>query len=258
MSIIMPPGILAASRARLTPYYALFPPIGIVPSALPGFTHTVARIQAAPPLGAKFVQMLLEIGPTGGTQENRNDGLEHFFYVLEGNLWLTIDSDGATLQAGDYAYLPPGVTYGLRGDAPHGCKVSWLKRAYHAIDLPAPAPRIGRTAQVAPTPGDVTGAYSRRLLPVEDMAFDMAMNILYFKPGVYFDFVETHIMEHGLTMLQGQGIYYLAGDLHEVQTHDYVYMAPFCPQFFFCTGWGEAAYLLYKDINRDLLPEGHA
>jgi len=24
------------------------------------------------------------------------------------------------------------------------------------------------------------------------------------------------------------------------------------PQQFYCTGWGEAAYLLYKDINRDV------
>jgi (S)-ureidoglycine aminohydrolase len=29
-------------------------------------------------------------------------------------------------------------------------------------------------------------------------------------------------------------------------------MGPYCPQFFWCTGWGDAAYLLYKDVNRDI------
>jgi (S)-ureidoglycine aminohydrolase len=29
-------------------------------------------------------------------------------------------------------------------------------------------------------------------------------------------------------------------------------MGPYCPQFCFCTGWEEAAYLLYKDVNRDV------
>jgi (S)-ureidoglycine aminohydrolase len=28
-------------------------------------------------------------------------------------------------------------------------------------------------------------------------------------------------------------------------------MAPFCPQFFYATGWDKSAYLLYKDVNRD-------
>ncbi|HET7034230.1 MAG TPA: hypothetical protein VFI42_00965 [Thermomicrobiaceae bacterium] len=53
-------------------------------------------------------------------------------------------------------------------------------------------------------------------------------------------------------MLEGQGIYLLAGDWHEVEPTGFIWMAPYCPQDFFCTGWGEAAYLLYKDVNRDV------
>ena len=29
-------------------------------------------------------------------------------------------------------------------------------------------------------------------------------------------------------------------------------LGPFVPQQFYCTGWGGAAYLLYKDVNRDV------
>ena len=70
-------------------------------------------------------------------------------------------------------------------------------------------------------------------------------------PGVYFTFVESHVMEHGLYMLAGRGIYWLNRDFIEVQKDDFIYMAPFCPQFYYATGWEKSAYLLYKDVNRD-------
>jgi len=89
------------------------------------------------------------------------------------------------------------------------------------------------------------------LTPYEDPRFDMGINIQIFDPGVYFTFVESHIMEHGLYMLYGRGIYWLNQEYMEVQQDDFIYMAPFCPQFFYATGWDISAYLLYKDVNRD-------
>jgi len=71
------------------------------------------------------------------------------------------------------------------------------------------------------------------------------------KPGGSIGIVEIHHQEHGLFMLSGQGVYYLAGDCHEVVKGDYIYMAPYCPQSFYATGDGAASYLLYKDVNRD-------
>ena len=46
-------------------------------------------------------------------------------------------------------------------------------------------------------------------------------------------------------------MYWLNGDYMEVQKDDFIYMAPWCPQFFYATGWDKSAYLLYKDVNRD-------
>ena len=92
----------------------------------------------------------------------------------------------------------------------------------------------------------------QHLIPYDiDVAYDLAFNLLNFDPGVYFGFVESHIMEHGLYMLEGSGIYWLNGDYHEVQKDDFIYMAPYCPQFFYATGWVEGRYLIYKDVNRD-------
>ncbi|MBI1294350.1 (S)-ureidoglycine aminohydrolase [bacterium] len=249
---MLPPSILSRSRAKLTPYYALLPAEGIVKSTLPAWAKTVARVQAAPQIGARFVQMLLEIEEGGGTRGPISDGLEHFFYVLHGAVDLRVDDQRAQLSQEGYAYVPAGVPFEVQ--AATAARLIWLKRRYEQIDVPAPAPLFGQRADVTPRPGDVEGAFTQHLLPLDDVAFDMAVNILSFRPGIYFDFVETHIMEHGLYMLEGQGIYYLAGDQHEVQSTDFIWMAPYCPQFFFCTGWGETAYLLYKDVNRDVQP----
>jgi len=250
---MLPPGILAQSRARVTDLYALLPPIGIVDSNLPNFASTVAHIQAAPALGgARFVQMLLDLAPAAHTVKPIDDGLEHFFYTLAGEVELELSDGRHSLRAGSYAYLPSGVPFRFRNASGANCRVEWIKRRYEAIDGPAPAVRVGHEVDVPRLEEDVAGTSVQRLLPPDDLAFDMAVNILRFKPGVYFDYVETHIMEHGLYMLAGQGLYYLAGDLLEVQAEDFIWMAPYCPQFFYCTGWGEAAYLLYKDVNRDV------
>jgi (S)-ureidoglycine aminohydrolase len=36
-----------------------------------------------------------------------------------------------------------------------------------------------------------------------------------------------------------------------VQQDDFIYMAAYCPQFAFATGWGQMRYMVYKDVNRD-------
>ncbi len=48
----------------------------------------------------------------------------------------------------------------------------------------------------------------------------MAVNIFTYQPGATLPFVETHIMEHGLLMLKGQGIYRLDADWHPVRAGD--------------------------------------
>lgn len=249
---VLAPGIASRSRAVVRPHYAVFPAEGVLGSALPGFQQTIARILAAPALGARFAEMLLEIGPGGGTTVERDDGLEHLFYVLSGHVALALDGTTHDLAAGGYAYVPIGHRYALRDRTQDGSRVIWIKRPYEPIDLPAPQPIVGNRAALDKHRPHTEGRYWQYLLPTDDLAFDMHVNILAFAPGSYFPYVETHIMEHGLYMLEGQGVYLLAGDWHEVEPTDFIWMAPYCPQDFFCTGWGEAAYLLYKDVNRDV------
>lgn len=248
-----PPGIFARSRAVVTPNYAVMPPEGILASYLPGFAATTVRIQAAPQLGAKFAQMLLEIEPGGGTTTVRNDGLEHVFYLLSGNVSLKIDGRSHELEAHGYAYVPIGRSYEILAAGDDRARLIWIKKPYEAIDLAPPETIVGHRSAITPHRVDhEPGRYWLHLLPVDDLAFDMHVNILAFEPGVYFPYVETHIMEHGLYMLEGQMAYMLDGDLHEVEQDDFIWMGPFCPQFCIASGRQESACLLYKDVNRDI------
>jgi (S)-ureidoglycine aminohydrolase len=88
------------------------------------------------------------------------------------------------------------------------------------------------------------------LLP-DEFSYDFAMNILTFDPGHGLPFVETHVMEHGLYFLEGQGTYLLGEESFDVQPDDFIWMGPYCPQGFLATGPTPARYLYYKNVNRD-------
>ena len=48
----------------------------------------------------------------------------------------------------------------------------------------------------------------RALVP-DDAAFDFRVNTMTYQPGASLPAVESHVMEHGLLMLEGGGIYRL-------------------------------------------------
>jgi (S)-ureidoglycine aminohydrolase len=62
--------------------------------------------------------------------------------------------------------------------------------------------------------------------------------------------VEIHVMEHGLMMLEGGGIYRLGEKWYPATAGDFIWMAPYCPQWFGAIGKRPAKYLIYKDWNR--------
>ena len=89
----------------------------------------------------------------------------------------------------------------------------------------------------------------RKLLP-EDPAFDFAVNTMTYAPGATLPMVEMHVMEHGLLMLEGGGIYRLDDCWYPVTAGDFIWMGPYCPQWFGALGKVPAKYLIYKDWNR--------
>lgn len=256
---IQSPGVFARHRAAVTPLYAVMPPEGVLESRFPNFTGTLIRVLTTPARGSGFAQMLLEIAPGGGMQETRFDALQHFFYVVEGSISLDLAGKRHVISAGGFAYAPSGTHLKLANPAhpahPDSGKadVIWIQKPYEAVyGITPPAAFVSHQKDIEKVNKHTQGRTWQHLLPDNNLAFDFAVNILAFEPGNYFPMVETHVMEHGLYMLEGQGMYLLQNDWHECWAKDFIYMAPFCPQFFYATGWSTASYLLYKDVNRDI------
>lgn len=248
---IIPPGIIGANRTMVTPHYAVMPPEGILPSRLPGFEKAQIRFHTSPAMGARFAQALLELSPGGGTAGARDDGLEHFFFVTEGEAELAAGGERHALAVGGFAFVPAGTAWSVRAAA--GASLVWIKKPFEAAaGLAAPELRFGTRARVPRVNKHTEGRHWQALLGEADLRMDMEVNILSFAPGTYFPFVETHVMEHGLYMLEGQGLYLLGREWHECWAKDFIWMGAYVPQQFYATGWSETSYLLYKNVNRDV------
>lgn len=235
--------------------YTILPKGNRVESVLPAMQGVIAQVLTTPRIGARFSEFELQFQPGGGSTRPVDDGLEAFLFVLEGDLELELEGERHPLGEGGFFWLPPERTYGLQNRGERLVRALWLRRRYNQVEgVPIPAPIISNEQDVEAVVEDTY--YERHLIPYDDdLGFDMAFNLLLFEPGIYFSFVESHIMEHGLYMLSGRGLYFLNGDFIEVEEGDYIYMAPYCPQTFYATGWSGSSYILYKDVNRDYVED---
>ena len=251
MLVVSEADLTTRCRAITRPgVYSILPAANRVLSNLPHFRGVQAQVLATPQLGARFVEHELVIQPGGGTASLWNEDLEQFLFVLEGGIDFKLDGKSHPLGKGGFCWLPPSCPYQFVNESGAVSRLVWIRRRYEKVDgLAIPDPIIAHERDVTAEPIDTY--MEKHLTSYEDLAFDMGINLQVFDPGVYFSFVESHIMEHGLYMLEGRGVYWLNHDYIETQKGDFIYMAPYCPQFFYATGWDQSAYLLYKDVNRD-------
>ena len=98
-------------------------------------------------------------------------------------------------------------------------------------------------------PGDDPWLEVRALIP-DGTGCDFRVNTMTYQPGAELPAVETHVMEHGLLMLQGGGIYRLSDRWYQVEAGDFIWMARYCPQWFGAIGKSPAKYIIYKDWDR--------
>jgi (S)-ureidoglycine aminohydrolase len=221
-----------------------------VVSQLPGWRGTEANILAAPALGAEFLQYILHIAAGGGFDGALPEGVEGFFYVLEGSAELKVDGAAHSFKAGGYAYLKPGAAFSLSCKA--AAKLTWIKKRYEPLAGHSPRSLAGQEQDVT---GEVymgiEGLLLKHLIP-DELHFDMAVNIFTFSPGTALPMIESHIMEHGLVFLQGGGMYYLGNRWMEVKKDDFIWMGPYCPQSFYPAGKTASRYIYYKNVNRDI------
>ncbi|NKX44766.1 bifunctional allantoicase/(S)-ureidoglycine aminohydrolase [Roseicyclus persicicus] len=253
-------------RAVFTEAYAVIPKgvmRDIVTSYFPFWRDTRAWILARPLTGfaETFSQYILEIAPGGGSDAPEPDaGAQGVLFVTAGAVVVTLDGADHALEPGGYAYLPAGSGWTIRnaGDAP--ATLHWVRKRYRAVPgLDAPEAFFTNETRVAPVamPGTDGRWATTRFVDPSDLRHDMHVNIVTFEPGACIPFAETHVMEHGLYVLEGKAVYRLNKDWVEVEAGDFMWLRAFCPQACYAGGPWRFRYLLYKDVNRHAeLPGG--
>ncbi len=250
---------LTTDRAAFTEAYAVLPRgtmTDIVTSYLPFWQGTRLWVIARPLSGfaETFSQYIVEVSPGGGSDRPELDPrAEGVLFVVGGGLQLSIDGEQHTLSEGGYAFIPPGTGWAVRNSGSGPARFHWIRKAYEKVDgLNVPEPFVTNEHDVEPLPmPDTNGAWATtRFVDPSDVRHDMHVNIVTFQPGGAIPFPETHVMEHGLYVLEGKAVYLLNKDWVEVQEGDFMWLRAFCPQACYAGGPGRFRYLLYKDVNR--------
>lgn len=257
---------LLTDRAVFTEAYAVIPKgtmRDIVTSFLPFWTETRAWIIARPLSGfaETFSQYIMEVLPGGGSNRPETDpAAQAALFVVEGQASLSFLGETHVLGPGGYAYLPAGMEWQLANAGDAALRFHWIRKAYQRVDgLDLPDPVVTNEQDVKPTPMPGTeGKWATtRFVDPGDLRHDMHVTLVTFEPGAVIPFAETHVMEHGLYVLEGKAVYRLNQDWVEVEAGDFMWLRAFCPQACYAGGPGRFRYLLYKDVNRHApLPRG--
>lgn len=250
---------LMTQRAVFTPAYAFIPKgcfSDIVTSALPGWSQTRLWLIARPMTGFSetFSQYVMEVAPGGGSDTpDAEDGAEHWLFFTSGLATLTLDGTGYEMDAGSYAFIPAGSHWSLWAEGSTPARFHWLRKLYEpAPGVPVPDPILinERDVPLSLMP-DTNGVWgTTRFADPADLRHDAHVNIVTFQPGGTIPFEETHVMEHGLYVLEGKAVYKLNQDWIEVEAGDFMWLRAYCPQACYAAGPGPFRYLLYKDVNR--------
>ncbi len=237
---------LGLTRSAQRGNHLLLTPDTFVRTTLPGMKACSAIVHIGPALGARFTQYTAEFeagGELGITPAQR------FIFVLEGSVSVKVDGKSHDLGVHGYAYLPQDLRHSVLGTT--ASRVAVIEKAYQPLDsVESPQLIVSSEDAVSSSPlADDPDLQVKCLLP-DEMNFDFAVNTMIYQPGTALSMVEMHVMEHGLLMLEGGGIYRLGDSWYPVTAGDFIWMGPWCPQWFGAIGKGPAKYLIYKDFHR--------
>ncbi len=254
-----PQNKVSTDRSIFTTAYAFIPKkamTDIVTSRLPHWQGERAWIIARPMSGfaETFAQYIVELSPKGGSQNPEPDAqAEAVIFIVAGEISLTIDKKHHNMQSGGYAYLPAGCDWSIENQSDTTATFHWIRKSYedvHGIDRPEAFVTSDAETEPDMMPGSDGKWSTTRFVQVDDMRHDMHVNIVNFLPDGVIPFDETHVMEHGLYVLEGKADYRINQDWIEVEAGDFMWLRAFCPQSCIARGDRPFRYLLYKDVNR--------
>ena len=250
---------LLSRRAVFTTSYAVIPHrvmTDIVVTHLPYWEGQRAWVVARPLTGfaETFAELIMELEPGGGSERPEPDpDAESVLFVTGGELELELEGRLQELAPGSYAFIGPGARWALRNRSEAKASFVWIRKRYRLVEGIAPPQSFVTREQdvpIAPMPKSNGTWGTQRFVASDDLSHDMHVNIVTFEPGGVIAFAETHVMEHGLYVLEGKGVYRLNTDWVEVEAGDFMWLRAFCPQACYAGGPGRFRYLLYKDVNR--------
>ena len=255
-----PQSAIHTGRAVFTEAYAVIPRgvmTDIVTSYLPQWRDERCWVIARPMSGFSetFSQYIMEVMPGGGSERPEPDpAAQGVLFVVEGQATITVAGKPHLLKPGGYAYLPAGSawTFANKGSVP--VRFHWVRKRYEAVDGIEPPAAFVANEQDEPIiwmNGTKNTWGTTRFVDPADMRHDMHVNIVTLEPGAVIPFEETHVMEHGLYVLEGKAVYRLNRDWVEVEAGDFMWLRAFCPQACYA-GPARFRYLLYKDVNRHM------
>ena len=241
--------ISALTRSVVKSNHALLAPDGYVNSQVPGWTNCTVHVIINEQMGAHLCQTIVILNKEGQLK-GHTAASQLFFYIIKGKCKATISGETQVLTEGQYVYIPIQKDY-LFDEVTEGTRILTFHKVYEQLaDHPIPLTLFGDAAVVPAAEYGNDPALRLQLLLPDNLSFDMAVNIFTYDPGGHLPFVETHIMEHGLLYLQGQGIYMLDQQWYPVKKGDAIWMAPYCQQWFTAMGKEPAVYIYYKNVNR--------
>jgi (S)-ureidoglycine aminohydrolase len=237
---------LGRTRSAQQPNHLLLTPDTFVRTNLPGMKGCCAIVHVSPAVGAKFTQYTAEFEEGGDLGET---DAQRFIFVIEGSVKVEVSGKACELGPRGYAHIPQGADHHVVGAK--GSRLAVFEKGYQALDShPKPQLIISNEDKVESHPlGEDPDLQVKCLLP-DEMSFDFAVNTMVYQPGAALRMVEMHVMEHGLLMLEGGGIYRLGDSWYPVTAGDFIWMGPWCAQWFGAIGKAPAKYLIYKNWNR--------
>ncbi len=254
-----PQSQLITGRAMFTEAFAIIPRgvlSDIVTSAMPFWQGARFWVLARPMSGFSetFSQYIVELEPGGGSDRPETDtNAQSALFVVQGQTTIHLEGVEHQLSEGGFCYIPAGAHWRIQADDSTGCVFHWIRKRYQKVaDLDAPDAFFANEQDIPPSPMPDTNAAwaTTRFMDPADMRHDMHVTIVTLQPGAVIPFDETHVMEHGLYVLQGKGVYHLNQRWVEVEAGDFMWLRAFCPQACYAGGPEPFRYLLYKDVNR--------
>ena len=231
--------------------------------------------------GAVFSMVLIKM-QEGCESAPPLPGVERFIFLVEGEIEGDCKYGGnykmfeLTPGKDEYAFFPHSRInhddetvagdWGSRGYHNFRAKKDSVILMYEQVYRP-PHPGLDNVRSTEPVFGNVDAAPMldpgapevfglRKLLPLSN-EYDFNIHVMDFEPGQYLHCNEMHYNQHGMLMLEGQGVYRLRDDKwYHVRAGDAIYMAPFVPQWYAALEPGRTRYILYKDTYRDPLQSG--